>query len=53
MFSARLVCSVPCLTPPRSTQGGNDHEIFEDSRTIGHSVTSFRDTMAKCRELFF
>lgn len=26
-------------------QGGNDHEIYEDSRTIGHSVTDPTDTI--------
>ncbi|KAK4528228.1 hypothetical protein GAYE_SCF53G6163 [Galdieria yellowstonensis] len=32
--------------------GGNDYEIFQDSRTIGHTVTSPQDTMQQCRELF-
>lgn len=26
-------------------QGGNDHEIYKDSRTIGHSVTDPTDTI--------
>mmetsp|Transcript_18730 Transcript_18730/g.23835 ORF Transcript_18730/g.23835 Transcript_18730/m.23835 type:complete len:251 (+) Transcript_18730:186-938(+) len=33
--------------------GGNDHEIFEDPRTIGHTVEKWEDTMAICKELFF
>ena len=32
--------------------GGNDHEIFEDERTIGHTVTSPEDTMEQCNALF-
>jgi len=32
--------------------GGNDHEIFEDSRTIGHTVTSPEDTVKQLKELF-
>ena len=32
--------------------GGNDYEIFEDSRTVGHTVTSPEDTMKQCKELF-
>lgn len=34
------------------TQGGNDHEIFVDERTIGHTVTSPEDTVAQCKALF-
>jgi len=30
----------------KTQPGGNDHEIFEDSRTIGHSVSSPEDTKA-------
>ncbi|CAG7851565.1 Phosphomannomutase Short=PMM [Serendipita indica DSM 11827] len=33
--------------------GGNDYEIFSDSRTIGHTVTSPEDTMRELRNLFF
>lgn len=29
----------------KTTAGGNDHEIYEDSRTIGHSVTDPSDTI--------
>jgi len=37
----------------RTFKGGNDYEIFSDSRTIGHSVTSPDDTIRIVRELFF
>ena len=33
--------------------GGNDFEIFEDPRTIGHTVTCPEDTEKICRELFY
>lgn len=36
----------------RALQGGNDHEIFEDERTIGHAVTCPEDTMKILNELF-
>ena len=32
--------------------GGNDHEIFESPKTVGHTVTSPDDTQAQCTELF-
>ncbi|GJD07468.1 Phosphomannomutase [Galdieria sulphuraria] len=32
--------------------GGNDYEIFQDARTIGHSVTSPEDTVKQCQQLF-
>jgi phosphomannomutase len=32
--------------------GGNDHEIFESARTLGHTVTSPDDTRAQCEALF-
>uniref|UniRef100_V9L7Y1 Phosphomannomutase n=1 Tax=Callorhinchus milii TaxID=7868 RepID=V9L7Y1_CALMI len=32
--------------------GGNDHEIFQDPRTIGHTVASPEDTVRLCKELF-
>jgi len=32
--------------------GGNDHEIFESEKTIGHTVTSPEDTMKQCTEIF-
>merc|ERR1711918_168528 len=37
----------------KTDKGGNDYEIYEDPRTIGHKVTSPDDTMAKCKSLFF
>lgn len=36
----------------KTYEGGNDYEIFNDPRTIGHTVTSFEDTMKICTELF-
>lgn len=33
-------------------KGGNDYEIFEDPRTIGHSVTCPEDTVKLLNELF-
>lgn len=33
--------------------GGNDFEIFEDPRTIGHTVTSPEDTVKICKQLFY
>ncbi|KAK4136392.1 eukaryotic phosphomannomutase [Trichocladium antarcticum] len=32
--------------------GGNDYEIYTDSRTIGHAVTGPEDTMAEVKKLF-
>jgi len=37
----------------KTYKGGNDHEIYEDPRTIGHSVESPLDTMRICKDLFF
>lgn len=37
----------------KSYKGGNDYEIFEDSRTIGHAVNSPADTERILKELFF
>lgn len=36
----------------KTESGGNDYEIFHDSRVIGHSVTSPDDTMRQVREIF-
>jgi len=36
----------------KTYKGGNDHEIYEDPRTIGHTVQSPEDTMRILRELF-
>ena len=33
--------------------GGNDYEIYEDSRTIGHRVTSPEDTKAQLEAIFY
>ncbi|KAJ8612131.1 hypothetical protein CTAYLR_002437 [Chrysophaeum taylorii] len=37
----------------KTYRGGNDFEIFEDPRTVGHTVTSPDDTKAQCEALFF
>ncbi|KAI0741541.1 eukaryotic phosphomannomutase [Daedaleopsis nitida] len=36
----------------KTHQGGNDHEIFNDPRTIGHSVTGPSDTVKQLKEVF-
>lgn len=36
----------------KTYEGGNDYEIYTDSRTIGHSVTSPTDTAAELKKLF-
>lgn len=36
----------------KTSEGGNDYEIYTDSRTIGHSVNGPEDTMRILRELF-
>ncbi|KAL2309156.1 hypothetical protein Nmel_005339 [Mimus melanotis] len=36
-----------------TTPGGNDYEIYDDPRTVGHSVQSPQDTVQRCREIFF
>ena len=33
-------------------QGGNDHEIYESSKTVGHTTTGPEDTIKQCTELF-
>ena len=33
-------------------KGGNDHEIYEDPRTIGHEVVTPDDTVKILKELF-
>ncbi|XP_064089154.1 LOW QUALITY PROTEIN: uncharacterized protein LOC135203341 [Macrobrachium nipponense] len=35
----------------KTAKGGNDHEIYEDPRTIGHTVTSPSDTRAQVSEV--
>ena len=37
----------------KTMPGGNDYEIFEDPRTIGHTVASPDDTVRICKELFW
>ncbi|KAK4116401.1 putative phosphomannomutase [Canariomyces notabilis] len=36
----------------KTFEGGNDYEIYTDSRTIGHTVTGPEDTMAELKKLF-
>ncbi|KAI5238062.1 eukaryotic phosphomannomutase [Aureobasidium subglaciale] len=36
----------------KTYQGGNDYEIYEDSRTIGHTVKTPEDTAAELKKLF-
>eukprot|EP00198_Chlamydomonas_reinhardtii_P003471 XP_001692807.1 phosphomannomutase [Chlamydomonas reinhardtii] len=36
----------------KTYKGGNDHEIFESERTLGHTVTSPDDTRKQCTEIF-
>ncbi|TXG62825.1 hypothetical protein EZV62_009819 [Acer yangbiense] len=36
----------------KTYKGGNDHEIYESERTVGHTVTSPDDTMEQCKALF-
>lgn len=36
----------------KTYKGGNDYEIYEDSRTIGHAVTCPEDTLKILNELF-
>ncbi|KAM3414987.1 Phosphomannomutase [Cercospora zeina] len=36
----------------KTYQGGNDYEIYEDPRTVGHSVKNPDDTAAELKKLF-
>ena len=36
----------------KTYKGGNDYEIFTDSRTVGHSVKSPADTIRILKDLF-
>eukprot|EP00184_Porphyridium_aerugineum_P006730 CAMPEP_0184700744 /NCGR_PEP_ID=MMETSP0313-20130426/15785_1 /TAXON_ID=2792 /ORGANISM="Porphyridium aerugineum, Strain SAG 1380-2" /LENGTH=253 /DNA_ID=CAMNT_0027160551 /DNA_START=221 /DNA_END=982 /DNA_ORIENTATION=+ len=36
----------------KTFKGGNDYEIYESERTIGHSVKTYEDTIRICNELF-
>ena len=49
VYLYNLTCDEHKLRP----QGGKDWEIFNDPRTIGHSVTSPADTARILKELFF
>ena len=35
----------------KTAAGGNDHEIFCDGRTVGHTVTGPEDTMAQVKQV--
>jgi len=35
----------------KTMKGGNDNEIFEDSRTVGHTVTSPEDTIEQVKKV--
>ncbi|PVD38507.1 hypothetical protein C0Q70_01122 [Pomacea canaliculata] len=37
----------------KTDKGGNDHEIYEDNRTIGHRVSDPEDTVQQLTNLFF
>ena len=36
----------------KTMKGGNDYEIYSDSRTIGHAVLNPEDTYAQVKKLF-
>lgn len=36
----------------KTFKGGNDNEIFDDPRTVGHTVKNPEDTMQQLKELF-
>lgn len=36
----------------KTYEGGNDHEIFESPRTVGHTTGGPEDTIKQCTELF-
>jgi phosphomannomutase len=36
----------------KTMKGGNDFEIYEDKRTIGHAVKNPEDTMAILKDIF-
>ncbi|XP_012940547.1 phosphomannomutase [Aplysia californica] len=37
----------------KTGKGGNDHELFEDPKTIGHTVKNPTDTVSQVKELLF
>ncbi|KAG2404361.1 Phosphomannomutase protein [Vigna angularis] len=47
-----LVSNARFLVYKSIVGGGNDHEIYESERTIGHTVTSPDDTVKQCKSLF-
>lgn len=36
----------------KAYKGGNDWEIYEDSRTVGHAVKNPEETMAELKKMF-
>jgi phosphomannomutase len=36
----------------KTSEGGNDYEIFTDPRVVGHTVTGPEDTARQLREMF-
>eukprot|EP00049_Salpingoeca_infusionum_P027113 m.30562 g.30562 ORF g.30562 m.30562 type:complete len:112 (-) comp9287_c0_seq1:238-573(-) len=36
----------------KTFKGGNDYEIFESEETVGHTVTSWQDTVEQLNALF-
>ena len=46
------MCAIVLLNVVLNDQGGNDFEIFNDPRTIGHTVTSPDDTKDQLTKLF-
>ena len=36
----------------KTYKGGNDYEIFESTKTAGHTTTGPSDTIKQCKELF-
>ena len=36
----------------KTYKGGNDHEIYEDARTVGHEVANPQDTIKSLQEIF-
>ena len=49
-YDLHKVLDIHDRSPPH--KGGNDYEIFEDARTIGHRVTNPEDTRRQVEELF-
>ena len=35
----------------KTDKGGNDHELYEDSRVVGHTVTSPGDTQVQLQKV--